>query len=164
MNAIPRPLGRASALALAAAALSVIPSRTEAQSVGPLGFHLIPSCRLWDTRGPVGVSGGPKLNANSTRCFPVHGLCSVPTTARAVSINFTAVGSTDLGNIRAYPGGGSVPNTSVLNFKGDGGAVANSGVVGVGEDGTICIRVDMPAGSTGQVHLIGDVFGYYAFP
>ena len=159
MNTIRRVFARAGGLVLAASVLGAAPAA--AQALGPLDLYLIPSCRLFDTRGPVGPTGGPAMGANSNRCFQAHNLCGIPNTATAVELNLTAVGATDFGNVRAYPGGGTVPPTSVLNFRADGGALANRVIVPIGQDGTICFRVDMPVGSTGQVHLIGNVFAYF---
>jgi hypothetical protein len=162
MNSIRTMVARAGGLALATAALSLTPQGAQADQ--PLDFNPLPSCRLWDTQGPPGPSGGPKLNANTIRCFPVTGLCGVPTDARAASLNLTALLATDSGSIRAFPAGTAPGPTIVLNFKANGPAVANGAVVGVGTSGFICVRVDMPKGSTGLVHLVGDVVGYYTRP
>src|SRR5262245_26862379 len=67
--------GRVDALA---AFNSVVPSTS---------FFTVDPCRVADTRSPDGPSGGPALPANSSRSFPVTGLCGIPTTAKAVAIN-----------------------------------------------------------------------------
>lgn len=160
MDSIKRRLSTAGWVALVAVALT--PSDAHAQA--GLSYFPVTPCRLWDTRGPVGERGGPKMGANTERCFPVHGICQVPTTAQAAAINLTVAAATDFGNLRAFPSGTTAPIASVLNFRGDGAAVANGTIIPIGADGRVCIRVDMPAGSTGQVHVLGDVFGYFAPP
>jgi hypothetical protein len=150
-------------LLLPALALGAWPATALAQN--PMGFVPLPPCRVWDTRTPPGPSGGPKLTANTERCFPVRGSCGVDATARAVVLNLTATAATDLGDFRAYPGpgGGTPPLASVLNFLGDGAAGANNVIVPIGTDGRVCIRVDMPIGSVGQVHSIADTTGYFTY-
>jgi hypothetical protein len=46
----------------------------------------------------------------------------------------------------------------------DGPLSFNGAIIPIGSDGRVCIRVDMPPGSVGQVHLIGDTTGYFSFP
>jgi hypothetical protein len=165
MRAIQAVLCRLPLPALAAVALGVAASPAQAQT--PLSFYPVTPCRLWDTRQPNGPQGGPKLNANSDRDFPVKGFCGVPATAVAAALNLTVVGATDLGDIRAFPQGTTMPNASVLNYLGDGVAIANGAILMLGSAGTgqnmfhITIHVDMPAGSTGQVHSLADVNGYF---
>jgi hypothetical protein len=157
----PSPAVRARRPLLVALAVALFAPAAMAQ-VGPLSFFPLTPCRAFDTRNPPGPSGGPKLGANTERCFPIRGACGVPSTAVAVVINLTSSASTDFGNLRAYPSGTPAPLASVLNFLGDGVAIANGSIIPIGNDGRICLRVDMPPGSLGQVHAIGDVSGYFA--
>ncbi len=55
----------------------------------PMDFYLLPPCRLLDTREANGPFGGPPLQANAVRVFPVVGRCGVPSEARALSANVT---------------------------------------------------------------------------
>ena len=126
--------------------------------VRPSGrFYAIPSCRVVDTRNP---SEGPALGANTERAFPVRGVCGVPADALAVAANVTAVNPTDLGNLRVFPSGTATPLASTINFAA-GQTRANNGIVRLGTDGQLGVRCDMAPGSTGQVHLIVDVSGYF---
>src|SRR5262245_54622487 len=138
-------------LALALAAGTLVPASARAQT--PLSFFPVPPCRLWDTRTPPPppAPGGP-IAANTTRDFPVRGLCGVPISAAVAVLNLTAFAATDFGDLRAYPAGTSPPNASVLNFLGDGVAVANGAIIALGTAGPnhLTIRVDMPVGSTGH--------------
>jgi hypothetical protein len=105
------------------------------------------------------------MNANEARDFTVRGLCTVPSAAQAVSINLTAVQATDSGNLRAYAAGSpNPPLASVLNFLGDGVAIANGALLPLGDNGSgghLTIKVEMSPGSVGQVHTLADVTGYF---
>lgn len=61
-------------------------------STGGLSFYPIVPCRISDTRLAAGAFGGPVLAANETRSYlvPSSG-CGVPASARAYSLNVTAV-------------------------------------------------------------------------
>src|SRR5262249_2717827 len=137
--------GRVDALA---AFNSVVPSTS---------FFTVDPCRLADTRNPDGPSGGPALPANSSRSFPVTGLCGIPTTAKAVAINLAAFLPSDDGDLRIFPAGGAVPLASALNFRA-GIVRANNAVATLGTGGQLSVQCDMPSGST---HFFFDVFGYF---
>jgi hypothetical protein len=117
-------------------------------------------CRVGDTRNPTGPSGGPALGANTTRTFPVGGLCGVPYTAKAVAINVTVVNESDYGNLRLYAAGGALPGASTINFTASK-VRANNAVIPLGTGGEIGVRCDMPPGSTGQTDFLFDVTGYF---
>jgi Calx-beta domain len=124
------------------------------------GFHPVTPCRLADTRGPAGPSGGPALDANSSRTFPVGGLCGVPATARAIAVNVVAVNPGAAGNLRLHPAGSVLPNASVLNFRA-GRTRAGSAVAVLGAGGQLAVRCDMAPGSTAVSHLVLDAYGYF---
>ena len=124
------------------------------------GFHVVAPCRLIDTRGPAGPSGGPALGANSSRTFPVSGRCGVPATARAVAVNLTAVNPGASGNLRLFPSGTVAPLASSINFA-QGRTRANNAIGALGADGQMTVRCDMPAGSTAVTHFLADVTGYF---
>ncbi len=126
----------------------------------PAQFFSLTPCRLADTRNPVGPSGGPALQANSTRTFPVGGLCSVPADARAVALILTVVEETELGDLRLYPAGGILPTASAINFTANQ-TKANNAVIPLGASGQIAVRCDMAPGSTGSTHFLFDVSGYF---
>ena len=122
-------------------------------------FHAVKPCRLVDTRDPPGPSGGPALGANSTRDFPVSGLCQVPATAKAVAVNLTAVNPSDMGHLRLFPSGTPLPSTSALNFS--GATRANNAVVALGAGGRLSVLCSMTPGALAGTHLALDVFGYF---
>jgi hypothetical protein len=120
-------------------------------------FYAVAPCRVVDTRNP---GEGPALGANTLRAFPVRGVCGVPADALAVAANVTAVSPTDLGNLRVFPSGTATPLASTLNFA-IGQTRANHTIVRLGSDGQLGVRCDMAPGSTGEVHLVVDVSGYF---
>lgn len=126
----------------------------------PADLFTVAPCRMADTRNPVGPSGGPPLTANSSRAFPVAGLCNVPLTAKAVVIVFAAVSPGDNGDLRLYPAGATPPAASALNFR---HAVTRAGnaVIPLGISGEISAFCDMPVGSTAATDFILDVYGFF---
>ena len=117
-------------------------------------------CRLIDTRGATGPLGGPALVAGTGRDFPIAGACTIPSDAVAISVNMAVTGSTAVGNLRLYPGGGAAPNVSAINYAA-GQTRANNAIVslsGSGQLGVFCSQ------ASGTVNLILDVNGYFALP
>jgi hypothetical protein len=119
----------------------------------PADFYTVPACRLVDTR----LSGRP-LVGDSDRGFVAIGACGVPTDARAVSINLTAVDPGTAGHLRLHSWG-APPQASSLNFVA-GRTRANDAIVALGPTGEILVRCAMP-GSTAAAHLVVDVNGYF---
>jgi len=124
------------------------------------GFYTLAPCRVADTRNPVGPSGGPALAANSTRAFPVSGICGVPADAKAVQIVLTVVNETDFGDLRLFPTGGTAPLASTINFAVNH-VRANNAIIPLGTGGQMSVTCDMPPGSTGTTHFLFDVSGYF---
>jgi hypothetical protein len=120
-------------------------------------YHTVTPCRVADTRGATGPYGGPPLAANGDRTFVVGGQCGIPATAQAVSFNFTITQPTGLGDLRTFPGGGTLPLVSTMNWR-PGQTRANNAIVPLGPSGDIVAHVDQ---ASGTVHLIIDVNGYF---
>lgn len=148
----------------AGAILAILPAQVSAQAAGPFQYHSLTPCRLADTRNPAGPSGGPILTDNSTRNFPVQGLCGVPVGAKAVSVNVTAVGPNGVGFLTLFPAGITRPTVSTLNYSAGEPAIANGAIVPLADqtaqplDLAIFARV---AVAGGQVHMVLDVTGYF---
>ena len=143
-----------------AADSAVIEART-GKLVGGNFFTLQP-CRLLDTRGTAGTLGGPALSSGVPRVFPVvSSACAIPTTAKALSINVTAVSAPGNGSINLYPGDGPSVGTVTVSFSPSRATIADNAHVLLSRDGlgTIAALASLPGG--GQVHLIIDVNGYY---
>ena len=113
-------------------------------------FTGITPTRVADTRN----SGGP-VAANTSQVFQISGPAGLPAGAKAVALNVTAIGPTGQGNLRIYPDGASVPNTSNINYI-PGVDKAAFVVVNLPADGKIDVY---SAGS--PVNVAIDVFGYY---
>jgi uncharacterized repeat protein (TIGR01451 family) len=128
-----------------------------AQVLRTLHYHPVAPCRVLDTRGPTGPSGGPALAANVPRTFGVAGACGVPATAWAIVANVTATGAGSAGHIRLHPAGMPAPNASAVNFVA-ARARANNATLALSASGQLTALAVQPSGST---HLIVDVFGYY---
>lgn len=156
--------GWASFGSVAAIAAGLFLSSAGAKADGPMTFYSITPCRVADTRGPIGDTGGPALAPNATRSFPVRGRCTIPSAAKAVVFNFTVVQPAQNGNLAAFPYGGSVPLTSVLNYNAGEFAVGNGAIVPL-DNATaspdISVFVNVAPGSTSTVHLVIDVTGYF---
>jgi hypothetical protein len=126
-----------------------------AYEFGPAGFHTLAPCRLLDTRRTAGPLGGPAL-ASGVRAFPIAGVCGVPTSARAVSLNVTVTEPTSPGYVSLAAVGSSEPATSTINY-GTGQTRGNNAVVVVNPSGLAawCSQ------ASGTAHLVVDVNGYF---
>jgi hypothetical protein len=71
-------------------------------------------------------------------------------------LNVTVTQPAAGGDLRIFPGGAAMPETSAINF-GPGQTRANNALVNLGVGGAIAVQNDAP----GTVHLIVDVNGYF---
>ncbi len=122
----------------------------------PVRFYTIPPCRVLDTRDPVGPYGGPAIPALTSRAVFFPGHCEIPSNAVSISGNVTIVTPTFDGNLRAYPGSGPAPLSSILNYR-TGQVRPNNAILRLGA-GEISFQVDQ---GTGTTHLLVDVNGYF---
>jgi hypothetical protein len=132
----------------------------EPSSSASLEFYPLTPCRVVDTRGATGTLGGPSLVAKTERDFPVKdGLCSIPETAMAYSLNFTVIPPTGgtLAYLTVWPQGETQPLVSTLNDL-TGTVVANAAIVPAGASGEVAVY---PSDDT---NLVIDVNGYFAAP
>jgi uncharacterized repeat protein (TIGR01451 family) len=120
-----------------------------------LGYFALTPCRVADTR--IGL-GGPVVQGQETRVFPVAGLCGVPLSATSISLNVTVNQATAAGDVRLFEAGQPVPNASTINYV-PGKTRANNAIVKLNGAGAIAAYAGQAAGST--VHLIIDVNGYF---
>jgi uncharacterized repeat protein (TIGR01451 family) len=121
-------------------------------------FFSVTPCRLIDTRTtPLGTYAGPALSPGVERLIPVFGQCGVPTTAKAVALNVTVVAPEGLGFVSLYPGVGTPPGVSTINFGTDQ-TRANNAVMGLPSTGLLGAVASI---SRGTVQLIVDVSGYF---
>jgi len=126
-----------------------------------LVFYPVTPCRVADTRTGQpfsGQFGPPSLAANATRNFPIQsGSCNIPSSAKAYSLNLTAVPLGPLQYLSAWPQGQPYPYVSSLNSP-DGSVIANAAILPAGFQGGITVLAGNPT------DLIIDINGYFAPP
>jgi hypothetical protein len=125
----------------------------------PAAFYTVTPCRLVDTRNPAGPAGGPALQAAAVRSFTLAGSCGIPAGAVSVAVNITVTQPAAGGDLRLYPADlPSPPRVSAINFL-PGRTLASNSVLklSVNPAGEVAVQND----STGTVHLILDVAGYF---
>jgi hypothetical protein len=146
-----------------------------------LVFTPVAPCRLVNT-----IVAGGQLGAGSTRSFTVNGTltgqggdgagCGMPGENLflgepvAAMLTVVAVQPTGAGNLRAFPAGGAVPNSSIINYldltgvTGNGNDnIANTTVVSLTSNAfnanEFTIQCDVSA-----THVVIDVAGYFWKP
>ncbi|MFL6291259.1 MAG: DUF1800 family protein [Thermoanaerobaculia bacterium] len=129
---------------------------TPAAQAAGTDFYTVTPCRLVDTRGVAGPSGGPNLAPMQSRGFGAAGQCGVSTAAEAVAVNVTVVPAS-AGYLSFTGTGFPAPTTSTINFRA-GQTRANNAVLPLGAGGGVTVL----AGSPADVSLIIDVTGYFA--
>jgi hypothetical protein len=141
---------------LASLAALTLTANVFAQS-GPYQYFPLSPCRAVDTRGNDGVNGGPKLGQDATRNFQMRGVCGVPTSAKAVSLNVTVTQAIQPSWLAVWPSGTTRPNVSMINFEASDPALANGIIVGL-STATQDLSV---YNNFGSVHVLVDVTGYF---
>ncbi|HVS00715.1 MAG TPA: VCBS repeat-containing protein [Thermoanaerobaculia bacterium] len=121
-------------------------------------YFTVTPCRLVDTRNAAGPTGGPALASGALRDFTLTGACGVPSSARALSLNITVVSPTGGGFVRFSPDC-QPPLTSTINFSA-GQTRANNAVLPLSDQGVLTANA-LVTGSSGSVHVIIDVNGYF---
>lgn len=131
-----------------------------ATAAGPLQFFSVTPCRVVDTRGPTGLTGGPAMAAFQTRHFPMRGQCGIAPAAVAVSLNVTVVQPTASGYLTLWPSGTTQPVVSTINFV-PTDVLANGAIVPLAA-AMSSTEVAVFNGSPGAANIILDVTGYFA--
>jgi hypothetical protein len=93
--------------------------------------------------------------SGQTRAIPTWNVCSIPSDAEALSLNFTVVPQGPLSYLTTWPTGQTQPLVSTLNAQ-DGAQTSNAAIVPAGTSGAIDAFVTSPT------HLILDINGYFA--
>ena len=119
-------------------------------------YYPLNPCRVVDTRNANSVNGGPILS-NGQRNFTVRGVCGVPTTAKAVTLNVAITGATSSGYLTLWPSGQPQPNTATINFTTADTALSNGAIVGLSTNAQDLAVYNAAA----SVHVIIDVTGYF---
>jgi hypothetical protein len=134
--------------------LTAVAPRASAQ----YSYYALNPCRVVDTRNANSVNGGPILGSGAQRSFSVRGVCGVPMTAKAVSLNLAITGMTAGGYVTLWPSGLTQPTVSSINFSGTEPALANGAIVGLSTNAQDLSAYD---GCNSSIHIIIDVTGYF---
>ena len=145
-------------IAFLAGLISLVLTAIAPSAQAQYSYFALNPCRIVDTRNPVSVNGGPIMAANSTRSFTIRGVCGVPTSAKAVSLNLALTGMSAGGYVTLWPSGSTQPVVSSINFTGTESALANGAIVGLS---TNAQDLSVFLGSPGNLHVIIDVTGYF---
>jgi serine protease len=123
------------------------------------GYFTVPPCRIFDSRSSTILTSG------QLRTVQVAGNCDIPSTAKAVSFNVTAVSPTGVGYLALYPGdktSNPFPVT-VLNFDSASSPRANNAIQRLATNGAGTVSIfPAVAGSPAQTHVTLDVNGYFS--
>jgi hypothetical protein len=117
-------------------------------------FYTVVPCRALDTRSTSALASGV------VRVIAVAGACGVPASAKAVSINVTAVAPTGAGYVALWPADLAQPLTSVVNFPA-GTTRGNNAILTLATDGGGGLAAVAAVAGGGTVHLVVDVNGYF---
>ncbi|HVF61947.1 MAG TPA: hypothetical protein VNJ70_19240 [Thermoanaerobaculia bacterium] len=120
-------------------------------------FYTLPPCRLFDSR--ESGAGGP-LVSGVKALLRAHGLCGLPATAAALSVNVTVTQSTGPGHLTLFAGDAPEPGTSTINF-GAGQTRANNAILSLATDGMGTLAVLPHVLGGGSVHVVLDVNGWF---
>jgi sugar lactone lactonase YvrE len=142
-------------------AISVVVARNGCQATGsanvaiqtrPAGatmLYTVTPCRAVDTRGGTAIANG------ETRNIPLAGVCGIPTDAKAVVANVTAVGPLTDGWLALWPAGTTWGGTSTMSYR-TGRTRANNTILPLPANGSVSLL-----NSGGPQHVLIDVTGYF---
>ena len=127
---------------------------------GAADYYPLPACRVVDTRNATGPYGGPALTPNADpqldRVFTVRGKCGVPATAKAVVANVTVTGPTT-GGFLGFHAPGLLAKAAAVNYA-TSQTRGNNAQVMLDDTGQVAVSCTQ---SSGSVHMILDIAGYY---
>ena len=143
--------------------LAALLSSSVASAGGPYQFYSITPCRVVDTRGPTGLTGGPILAGDAQRNFPISAspaACGIPVDAQAAVLNFVVVAPGAGGHLRVWPDGLTWPGVATLNFDAGEPAIANGAITPLTALQSLQISVMLKTGGANG-HLVIDATGYF---
>jgi hypothetical protein len=121
----------------------------------PGDFNTVTPCRVVDTRLVGLQTTGSPLTCGRDWDVTVGGICGVPTTAKAVSLNLTVTTTSVQGALKAFASGSPPPLGGIVNYlKKD--TRANNAIVSLDSAGKMTVQC-----SSGTTHVIVDVNGYF---
>jgi hypothetical protein len=123
-----------------------------------LAFFSVTPCRVFDSRMPADA---PALQSGVERSvLATGGGCGVPAGAKAVAVNVTVTNATAAGDLKLYPGDGTAPSISVIDFPANR-TRANNAVVQLASNGDGTLKALYSSTGSQTVDLIVDVTGYF---
>jgi hypothetical protein len=143
--------------------LAAVLASSVAQAAGPFQFFSITPCRLIDTRGSVGLTGGPALVGDAVRNFPIDVAptsCGIPSDAAAAVLNFVVVNPGGGGHLRVWPFGTVWPGVATLTFDAFEPAIGNGAITPLTIDPNFQISVTLKTGGPNG-NLVVDATGYF---
>jgi hypothetical protein len=147
--------GRALVLAIPFVAAGAFSRPAQAQT--GLQYFAVTPCRAVDTRS----STPPIVQASIFRGFTIKGLCGIPASAKAVSLNLTIVGPSADGFFSLWPFGGPFPVVATINFVAGEPAIANGAIVPLAVGTPDLYGGYGTALGLGTTHAVMDVTGYF---
>ena len=144
----------ARALLFVSAVAAGVAARPAQAQTGLQYFALTP-CRAYDSR-----PSNP-LPAATQRNVTIKGVCGVPATAKAVSLNATIATPTVDGFFSLWPSNGVFPVVSTLNFLAGEPAIANGAIVPLSPAASSDLALAYGTAGGGQTHAILDITGYF---
>ncbi len=154
------PLGLAVVETNASSCASAQASATVTVGVPSYTLRTLTPCRLIDTRNASGPdAGAPALAGLEARVIALAGRCGVPSSAKALSVNVTAIGGSAAGYVVVYPAdlvSAAPVGTSVFFRAGQIRAV--NGILALAGDGSGFKAQNV---STAATHVIVDVNGWF---
>jgi len=132
---------------------------SEVVSSGDRGpsFYTVTPCRLLDTRNPDGPYGGPALPSGSTRTILAAGQCGIPSGAKALALNITAILPPADGWFTPFRSDTTLPAVPLLYYRG-GKVRANHSIVPLSPAGQFNVY---NFNGTGSTQFCVDVTGYF---
>lgn len=124
--------------------------------LSPSSLYVLPPCRVVDTRGTTGPSGGPAIASAATRGVRMSGVCGIPSGAKALAVNVTVVSPAADGYLTLFPGASPWPGTSSVSYR-TGKTRANNALVPLSAGGILNVFNGGPQ----PAHFIIDVTGYF---
>ncbi|HYC92972.1 MAG TPA: M12 family metallo-peptidase [Thermoanaerobaculia bacterium] len=113
-------------------------------------LYIVTPCRVVDTR-----TDGGTLASAATRNISFTGTCGIPSGAKAVVANVTAVAPSAAGFLSIYPTDGIWPGNSTISYRA-GKTRANNAIIVLASDGRATVLNNGAA-----QHFIIDVTGYF---
>ena len=147
--------GRALVLAIPFVAAGALSRPAEAQT--GLQYYAVTPCRAVNT----GSITPPIVQASVFRGFTIKGVCGIPASAKAVSLNLTIVGTSADGFFSLWPFGGPFPVVATIYFVAGEPAIANGAIVPLAVGTPDLATIYGTASGSGTIHTILDVTGYF---